>query len=317
MKQNRYELLVPKPSKGKNGILFFMEWWAEAWREKGGTCKYERFAKPRIIFTSLGRLLNFRIGFGLGVKLIALGCHRIERVAWPWNMFHEIVPVMWDVWPDNREAFIRFIRNNRVKTVFCTSSQNVRYINERVPGVKVIWMPEGIKVEAYPMGPRLFDRKIDLLCYGRRKEDLVQKIDAYKWHSGFRFETGHRGLKFKGFTDLIAGIQDAKMTICYPQCDTCPEKAGDIETLTQRYWECMLCGTLIVGRAPKELIEVCGGRNPVIELDGSDPCRQIKEILDHLADYQEKIDENRALAEKFAPWSGRIEKIMDELGIGK
>ena len=45
-----------------------------------------------------------------------------------------------------------------------------------------------------------------------------------------------------------------------------PELAGDIETLTQRYWECMLSRIVMLGHAPQELIDLIG-YNPVIEID--------------------------------------------------
>ena len=118
---NKPKLVIPKTPKGKKRIQFYMDWWAEAWRERGGECKYEPFAKPRL-FAVLGRIFNFRILPSFGNRLIVFGSHRIERMAWPWNMFYEIVPIMWDVWPTNRNYLVKFIKNNRVKTIFCTSS---------------------------------------------------------------------------------------------------------------------------------------------------------------------------------------------------
>ena len=54
-----------------------------------------------------------------------------------------------------------------------------------------------------------------------------------------------------------------KIVVSFPQNITNPKKAGDIETLTQRYWESMLSRNIIVGQAPEELIELIG-YNPVI-----------------------------------------------------
>ena len=36
------------------------------------------------------------------------------------------------------------------------------------------------------------------------------------------------------------------MMVCFPQCDTNPMKAGNLETLTQRYWEAMLSGWSLI-----------------------------------------------------------------------
>ena len=116
---------------------------------------------------------------------------------------------------------------------------------------------------------------------------------------------------FPDFDSMVAGIRSSKITICYPQCDTKPWRAGNIETLTQRYWEGMLSGTLIAGRAPKELIDLCG-YNPVITF-GEHPAQQIEDVLDHIEDYQELADRNRKYAEENADWSKRIPIVMKAL----
>ena len=57
--------------------------------------------------------------------------------------------------------------------------------------------------------------------------------------------------------------------------------AGKIETLTQRYWECMLSRCLIVGRAPFELINLIG-YNPVIEVEWGNESEQLLRILNNI-----------------------------------
>ena len=53
--------------------------------------------------------------------------------------------------------------------------------------------------------------------------------------------------------------------------------AGDIETLTQRYWENMLSRIIMVGHAPKELVDLIG-YNPIIEIDKENDKEQIIDI---------------------------------------
>ena len=89
------------------------------------------------------------------------------------------------------------------------------------------------------------------------------------------------------------------------------ERAQNIETLTQRYWEAMLTGTLLVGHAPQELINVCG-YNPVIEL-GDNPTQVIKEILSNVESYQTLAERNRECAEEKAEWDKRMTEIMEIL----
>ena len=102
---------------------------------------------------------------------------------------------------------------------------------------------------------------------------------------------------------------DAKVTKALPRSMTQPEIAGDIETLTQRYWENMLSRMVMVGHAPQELIDIIG-YNPVIEIDTTNPILQITNILMHIEDYQELVDRNRAAALKHGDWRLRMRDVM-------
>ena len=94
---------------------------------------------------------------------------------------------------------------------------------------------------------------------------------------------------------------------------TQPEVAGDIETLTQRYWECMFSRMVMVGHAPQELIDFIG-YNPVIELsDKISAEEQIADVIEHIEDYQVLVDKNRETAEKLGSWDVRIKWLMEEL----
>ena len=97
---------------------------------------------------------------------------------------------------------------------------------------------------------------------------------------------------------------------------TQPEVAGDIETLTQRYWENMLSRIVMVGHAPKELVDLIG-YNPVIDLDREHPNEQILDILAHISDCQPLVDRNRETALRLGEWTLRMKKVMEWLrGVG-
>lgn len=94
---------------------------------------------------------------------------------------------------------------------------------------------------------------------------------------------------------------------------TQPEMAGDIETLTQRYWECMFSRMVMVGHAPQELVDFIG-YNPVIELREDIFAEAlIREVMEHVNDYQELVDKNRETAERLGSWDVRMECLMEEL----
>ncbi len=295
---------------GEGDFHKFQYWFAKAWKDAGGGV-IEDVQMPHKFRAAMGRLFGRAIGSPRR-RLMILGCHRIESVAWPWCWRNEIIPVMWDLWPENFGYFVRFLKRNKVRLCFVTASRNVEKLNAACPDLKVIWVPEGIDSRPYPMGTALSERSIDVLNYGRQVAWVNDAIAAHDFGRTIKhvYPKGDVVL-FKDFDALTAAIRDAKMAVCYPQCDTNPQRCGDVETLTQRYWECMLSGTLMIGRAPQELIDLCG-YNPVLTL-GENPARQIEDILNHIGEYQELADRNRKYAEENADWSKRIPIVMEAL----
>ena len=264
----------------------FLAWFADAWKAAGG--KVHRDIKvPWKLKQAVGK-------YGLSIpvprfrknKLLVECAGRIEYFAWPWCYFYEIVPIIWDCWPRYHEGLLKAIKVMGIKQIFCTASQVADMVNEKCEGVRAIWIPEGLPANEYPMGGELKQRRMDVLRIGR---DAGGKF-LYPTHE-----------------DLTAAMRDSKVMICRPRCDTHPEHAGDIETLTLRYWEAMLSGCVIVGRAPRELIKVCG-YNPVVENESE------SEVLTHIDDFQELVNKNRLTAEQHADWSYRIPKIMTMMG---
>ena len=170
----------------------------------------------------------------------------------------------------------------------------------------------------YQKGKLLKDRNIDLLEFGR-SNDKVFKADQLKSvFDNKNCSLNHVCTKQNGkfiYTNeqLYEAMGNAKVTIALPRSITQPEIAGDIETLTQRYWECMFSRIVMVGHAPQELIDFIG-YNPVIELsDKISAEEQIADVIEHIEDYQSLVDKNRETAEKLGSWDVRMKWLMSEL----
>lgn len=297
-------------TREKNPAFPYENTLVEAWCAAGGATLIDR-RLPRKLRSAMGHL-GFAFGpWNVRRKLVVSGSGRIESVAWPWCYTYEIVPFMWDMWPGYVDFFCKFLRHNRVRLAFCTSRQQTELLRIKNPGVRVEWIPEGVDVKLYPCGEELSKRPVDVLEYGRRKEDLHRElVERSAGRFQLQYQTGRAHL-FPDFGALTAGLRRAKISICYPQCDTNPTRAGGVETLTQRYWECMLSGTLICGRAPKELIDLCG-YDPVVSVDNAS-ADQIVEVLNSIESWQHLVDRNRKTAERIAGWDKRIPLIMKAL----
>ena len=231
--------------------------------------------------------------------------------TFPDYALHEVVPMVWDCWPCYFEEMCRWMEKHHVRTAIFTSSQTAERMRERFPEMNILCITEGIDTSLYKEGKSLTERTIDLLEFGRSNERVFKSalpstVNHVCTRQGGRFIYTNE--------QLFAAMDDARITLCLPRCDTQPELAGDIETLTQRYWEAMLSRMVIVGRAPRELTDLLG-YNPVITLDANDANSQIQDILDHIEDYQELMDKNRETALRMADWTLRMKQVKDWLAM--
>lgn len=223
-------------------------------------------------------------------------------------LFHEIIPFLWDCWPKSDNRLVKWLIKHKVKTCIVTSSEAACRLRERIPNLNVLVVTEGINTVIYNEGKKLIDRDYDVYYYGRQKR-IAYDVNNHKTLN----------VIYDGNNDeFFYRLQNSKVTVAVPRCDVVPqyEHTGGQETLTQRYWECMLSRMVMVGRAPKELIELIG-YDPVIPIDYENYSGQIKNIVAHIEDYQELVDKNRETALRMASWEIRIKQVMEWLkGLG-
>lgn len=222
---------------------------------------------------------------------------------------YEVVPMFWDCWPRYFELTCEWLRKHQVKTAIFSSRMTAERMQERFPEMRIIWCPEAVDGSVYQKGELLKDRTIDLLEFGRSNEKVLQTGALSLNHVC----TKQNGKFIYTNEQLYDAMGNAKVTIALPRSITQPEIAGDIETLTQRYWECMFSRMVMVGHAPQELVDFIG-YNPVIELRKDISAEAlIRDVLEHIDDYQAIVDRNRETAERFGSWDVRMEWLMEEL----
>ena len=211
------------------------------------------------------------------------------------------------------------------RTAIFSSRQTAEMMQERFSGknkgwqrINVIWCPEAVDDSVYQKGKLLKDRNIDLLEFGRSndkvfKADQLESVFDNKNRNLNHVCTKQNGKFIYTNEQLYQAMGNAKVTIALSRSMTQPEMGGDIETLTQRYWECMFSRMVMVGHAPQELVDFIG-YNPVIELKEDISAEAlIRDVLEHIDDYQELVDKNRETAERLGSWDVRIKWLMEEL----
>ena len=192
--------------------------------------------------------------------------------TFPDYALYEIIPMVWDCWPCMFEKMCAWLKKHDVRTAIFTSSQAAERIKERFPEMNVLFCPEGIDTSKYIAGKSLKDRHIDVLEFGRAMLNVNSNSNPNEGLNKrqIRYVCTKVDGKFV-FTDeqLKEAMGDAKVTIAFPRSMTNPDVAGDIETLTQRYWESMLSRMVMVGHAPKELVDMIG-YNPMVEVGSNE-----------------------------------------------
>lgn len=274
----------------------------EAWKELGGNYKKKRSLEK--YYESLSYHIDFPTIYQKSkearLRFVEGACVRFD--TFPDYITHEIIPLIWDCWPYLWEQMGRFLKKHDIKTAFFTSSQTAEYFRKLFPEKKIYYLPEAIDVELYKEGKVLKERRCDYLEFGRVCNFVNSSLlpDTLNILSS-KNENG--ALKTREM--LIDALADSKITICLPRSVNQPEIASGIETLTQRYWECMLSRVLIIGKAPKELIDIIG-YDPVINIDKDNFGNQLQDILNNIETYQMLVDKNRVMAIQHGDWKKRM-----------
>lgn len=295
--------IPPYIYKGASNFKYYP---CEAWEKIGGKVS-RNFYPPQFLHSLIYRItLPSIFKNKREARLRFVSGYSIQFDTFPDYAFYEVIPLIWDCWPKQVESVAAFFRKHQVKTAIFTSSQTADVFRDLFPKMNIQTITEGIKIDLYSLGNVLSDRKIDILEIGRKdgnffKTPLPEGINHIK--------TGNFARTFQSDEEFRAALADTKVTVTVPRCDVNPETAGNIETLTQRYWECMLSRIVMVGRAPKEFINLIG-YNPVIDWDGNDASPLVSDILGNIGKYQDLVNRNYETAKEMASWEMRMKDIM-------
>ena len=295
--------IPPYIYKGASNFKYYP---CEAWEKIGGKVS-RNFYPPQFLHSLIYRItLPSIFKNKREARLRFVSGYSIQFDTFPDYAFYEVIPLIWDCWPKQVESVAAFFRKHQVKTAIFTSSQTADVFRDLFPKMNIQTITEGIKIDLYSPGNVLSDRKIDILEIGRKdgnffKTPLPEGINHIK--------TGNFARTFQSDEEFRAALADTKVTVTVPRCDVNPETAGNIETLTQRYWECMLSRIVMVGRAPKEFINLIG-YNPVIDWDGNDASPLVSDILGNIGKYQDLVNRNYETAKEMASWEMRMKDIM-------
>ncbi len=305
-------------------MQIYIQSFCEAWIRNGGKYVAQSSLVQRAGMKNMLKMLaltGVHVSRDENAYLVCSRGGHLLKSSLPYCFRGEIIPMLWDCWPDSWSVLSRDLRLLGCKVCFMTSSVVAEHFGKTMPDIRFYHVAEAVDMNDYCPGKPLEERNIDIYEIGRKYETyhrrLVEAGLGQRYNFVYCSKVPKKGpnFAFDSWTDYCDGLQDSKITISFPASVTNPLIAG-IETLTMRYWESMLSRCLIVGHAPKELIDILH-YNPVIEADMDNPDKQLVHILANISAYQPLVDKNRQEALKYAPWDVRmkdIRKILSDAG---
>jgi hypothetical protein len=219
-----------------------------------------------------------------------------------------------DCWPPAYGRWEKFFRRNRIQTALLTARQSAEHFASLFPNMHSLWLAEAVSPDQYRHDTPLAQRKIHVLELGRNWDDYHSRIERPLQQLGRKhlYEPAPGKLIFAGREALVAGLADSIISICFPQSLTHPQRAGNVETVTLRYFETIASKCVPVGRAPKELIDLFGF-NPMIEVDLTHAPDQLEQIISNPAKYQEMVDRNYDRLLEVGTWDVRVRQMLQML----
>jgi hypothetical protein len=232
----------------------------------------------------------------------------------PFSYRTEIVPYAFDCWPNVYRRWTGFFKRHRVRLAFFSARQSSEYFSRAVPGMRSVWLPEAVDPADYSPSQRLATRAIDILEMGRRYERFHARVAPALAESGrvHRFERVPGQKVFSTRRALTEGLASSKISVCFPRSITHPNGAGGVETVTNRYFESIASGCILLGHCPDELVDLFG-YNPVVEVETGDEVGQIERMLADLQPYQEQVDANYRRLLEVGTWRHRVPVVMQEV----
>jgi hypothetical protein len=174
-----------------------------------------------------------------------------------------------------------------------------------------VWVPEAVDPHQFDGTKSLVERKIDVLELGRKYDQFHDAIrhELERAHKVHRFERVKGQIIFPTATAFKRGLGDSKISVCFPSSITHPERSGDVETVTLRYFESFASKCVVAGHCPRELADLFG-YNPVVEIETGRELEQIVDMLENIQNYQPIVENNYKRLLETSTWELRIDAIL-------
>ena len=252
---------------------------------------YQRSVLARRLARLVGKLGLVRPVWRRPPRVVVPVTWASEATLFPASCFHEVVPFIFDCWPEQFDRWEGLLRRHRVRLAFFSARDAMAAMTRRVPSLDARWLPEACDPSKFHPGTPLAARTIHVMEMGRKHAPVHEALRAGLGGLKHVFSAKDSSTPiFAGLDDLYRAMGDTVISICHPRSVTHHAASSErVETMTQRYLETIGSGALAVGQSPAELRDLFGF-DPVIALSDRDPAGHVRDILRDAAGHQSHAD---------------------------
>lgn len=213
----------------------------------------------------------------MSLNYLKSNLYLLERIK---SRGNRIALYVWDCWQPEFDDWQSVLDDLGPDYVFFSFKQTYEHFRDRY---NCYWIAQSANLTAFrdlnTEKTRMF------IQMGRVNPQLHEKILSYLDSHGiadtddnYVYRRDRNSLLFPDLDELVYEINRTKYMVCIPKCYENPKRTGDVSAFTGRYYEAIVCKTLIIGKKP-------------LVYDELFPADGMIEFNDDLSDFDEKIDE--------------------------
>ncbi len=227
---------------------------------------------------------------------------------------NEIALYNYDCWEPEFEEWRKVIDEINPEYLFFAYKLTDEYYRSK--GYNSHWAPLSADFEVFRY--KNLPKTRMFMQMGRFNDEMHRNILNYLKNHGlednrdnYAYRRSREETLYPDYTELVDAINQTKYFVCVPKYYENFKRTGNINDIICRYFEGMICKTMIIGRKPETWDELFPEDAMItFKEDGSDFDEKIDYFENHPEEYQRIVDRNYDYILEHHSWGNRLETIM-------
>ena len=234
---------------------------------------------------------------------------------------NEVALYCYDCWEPEFEEWRKVIDEINPDYLFFAYKLTDEYYRKN--GYNSYWVPLSADYEVFKFEDKPRTRMF--MQMGRFNKDIHSSVLKYLENhnlddnrDNYAYRRDRNETLYPELSDLVNAINETKYFVCIPKYYENFMRTGNVNDIICRYFEGMICKTMIIGKKPETWSELMPEDAMItFEDDYSDFDEKIEFFEKNPDKYQEIVDRNYDYILKHHSWGNRLETILKAINDGK